>query len=137
MMKTCDIFRMKQLEDNPWDGLAEKYPVGIKMKGKITNIADYGVFVELEPGIEGLAYVSELSWIKPNAHPSKLFKEGQEIEFVILDVDVNKHRISLALNNAQTAYGKLLKKNIQWVLIERKINILKEQLVNLERIKKI
>ncbi|NRA73904.1 MAG: 30S ribosomal protein S1 [Rickettsiales bacterium] len=97
---------MKQLEKNPWEGLAEKYPVGTKMKGKITSIADYGIFVELEPGVEGLVYLSELSWVKPNVHPNKLFKEGQEVEFVILDVDIEKHRISLGIKQCTDSIWK-------------------------------
>lgn len=85
---------MKQLEANPWEGLDKKYPVGQRMKGKVTNVADYGVFIQLEPGIEGLVHVSELSWNKNNVNPRKLVKEGDEVEFVILDIDVDKHRIS-------------------------------------------
>jgi small subunit ribosomal protein S1 len=88
---------MKQLEQNPWEGLAAKYPIGSKLKGQITNITDYGAFIELEPGIEGLVHVSEMTWSKSNLHPKKLVTEGQEIEFVILDVDVDKHRISLGM----------------------------------------
>jgi small subunit ribosomal protein S1 len=97
---------MKQLESNPWEKLVDKYPVGKRMKGKITNIVDYGVFVELEPGVEGLVYISELSWTKPNVHPSKLFKEGQEVEFVILDVDIAKHRISLGIKQCTDSIWK-------------------------------
>jgi small subunit ribosomal protein S1 len=88
---------MKQLEANPWEGLDKKYPVGQRMKGKVTNVADYGVFIQLEPGIEGLVHVSELSWNKNNINPRKLVKEGDEVEFVILDIDVDKHRISLGM----------------------------------------
>lgn len=97
---------MKQLEGNPWEKLVEKYPVGKRMKGKITSIVDYGVFVELEPGVEGLVYISELSWTKPNMHPNKLFKEGQEVEFIILDVDVIKHRISLGMKQCTDSIWK-------------------------------
>lgn len=88
---------MKQLEQNPWEGLDSKYPVGKRMKGKVGTITDYGVFVELEPGIEGLVHVSEMTWFKNNQHPRKLVQEGQEVEFVILDVDIEKHRISLGM----------------------------------------
>lgn len=88
---------MKQLENNPWEGLLDKYQVGMKMHGKITNIADYGVFIELEPGIEGLVHVSEMSWAKNHQNPRRLVNEGQEVEFMILDIDIDKHRISLGM----------------------------------------
>jgi small subunit ribosomal protein S1 len=101
---------MKQLEKNPWEGLIEKYPIGTKMKGRITSIADYGVFVELEPGVEGLVYISELSWTKLNVHPRKLFQEGQEVEFIILDVDVIKHRISLGIKQCTDSIWKTVEK---------------------------
>lgn len=87
---------MKQLEHNPWEGLDAKYPTGTKMKGHITDIADYGVFVELEPGIEGLVHVSELGGVA-NTHPRNIVKEGEEVEFVILEIDIEKHRISLGM----------------------------------------
>jgi len=88
---------MKQLESNPWKGIDEKYPKGTRRKGKITNITDYGVFIELEPGIEGLVHVSEVSWTKNNIHPKKLVNVGQEVEYVVLDIDSSKHRISLGI----------------------------------------
>ena len=88
---------MKQLEPDPWDGVAAKYPVGTKFKGRVTNITDYGAFVELEPGIEGLVHVSEMSWTKKNVHPGKIVSTSQEIEVMILDVDSEKRRISLGL----------------------------------------
>ncbi len=88
---------MKQLETNPWEGLDKKYPSGTKMKGKVTNITDYGVFVQLEPGIEGLVHVSELSWTRQNISPRKFVEVDQEVEFMILDIDVEKHRISLGI----------------------------------------
>jgi small subunit ribosomal protein S1 len=122
---------MKQLEDNPWERLLEKYPVGKRMKGKITSIADYGVFVELEPGIEGLVYISELSWTKPNIHPSKLFKEGQEVEFVILEIDVNKHRISLGIKQCTDSIWKTVEEKYPVsTLVEGKVTaVLKMGLV--------
>jgi small subunit ribosomal protein S1 len=86
---------MKQLETDPWDGIAVKFPVGTRLKGRVTNITDYGAFVELEPGIEGLVHVSEMSWTKKNIHPGKLVASSQEIEVMVLDVDKNKRRISL------------------------------------------
>ena len=92
---------MKQLEADPWEGAAAKYPVGAKFKGRVTNITDYGAFVELEAGIEGLVHVSEMSWTKKNVHPGKIVSTSQEIEVMILDVDPQKRRISLGLK--QTA----------------------------------
>ena len=88
---------MKQLNDNPWAGIEDRYPTNVKFKGKITNIADYGAFIELEPGIEGLVHVSEIGWAKNNLHPKKLLTLGQEVEFMVLDIDVTKHRISLGI----------------------------------------
>ncbi len=88
---------MKQLEPDPWEGVALKYPVGAKFKGRVTNITDYGAFVELEPGVEGLIHVSEMSWTKKNIHPSKIVSTSQEVEVVVLEVDEAKHRISLGL----------------------------------------
>jgi small subunit ribosomal protein S1 len=88
---------LKQLEENPWHSLKQRYPSGSKFTGKITNITDYGAFVELEPGIEGLVHVSELTWAKGNVHPSKLVTSGQEVEVMVLDIDADKHRISLGI----------------------------------------
>jgi len=88
---------MKQLEADPWDGVEAKYPVGAKFVGRVTNIADYGAFVELEPGIEGLVHVSEMSWTKKNVHPGKIVSTSQEVEVMVLDVDPQKRRISLGL----------------------------------------
>ncbi|HEY9539659.1 MAG TPA: 30S ribosomal protein S1 [Kiloniellaceae bacterium] len=88
---------MKQLEADPWEGVSAKYPVGTKFTGRVTNITDYGAFVELEPGIEGLVHVSEMSWTKKNVHPGKIVSTSQEVEVMILDVDEQKRRISLGL----------------------------------------
>ncbi len=88
---------MKQLEADPWEGVQAKYPIGTKFKGRVTNITDYGAFVELEPGIEGLVHVSEMSWIKKNVHPGKIVSTSQEVEVMVLDVDPVKRRISLGL----------------------------------------
>jgi small subunit ribosomal protein S1 len=88
---------MKQLEADPWEGVALKYPAGAKFKGRVTNITDYGAFVELEPGIEGLVHVSEMSWTKKNVHPGKIVSTSQEVEVMVLDVDPQKRRISLGL----------------------------------------
>ncbi|MCP4316199.1 MAG: 30S ribosomal protein S1 [Hyphomicrobiales bacterium] len=88
---------MKQLEDDPWDGIGVKYPEGKKITGTVTNITDYGAFVELEPGIEGLIHISEMSWTKKNVHPGKILSTTQEVEVVVLEVDPSKRRISLGL----------------------------------------
>jgi len=92
---------MKQLENNPWKDADMKYTAGSKWSGKITNITDYGAFVELEPGIEGLVHVSEISWVKKNAHPSKLVSVSQEVNVIVLDMDPSKHRISLGMKQCE------------------------------------
>jgi small subunit ribosomal protein S1 len=88
---------MKQLLDDPWQGIEAKYPLAARFKGRVTNITDYGAFVELEPGIEGLIHVSEMSWTKKNVHPGKIVSTSQEIEVQVLEVDPVKRRISLGL----------------------------------------
>ena len=88
---------MKQLLDDPWQNIEAKFPVGAKFTGRVTNITDYGAFVELEPGIEGLIHVSEMSWTKKNVHPGKIVSTSQEVEVQILEVDPVKRRISLGL----------------------------------------
>lgn len=88
---------MKQLETDPWENVSAKYPVNGKLVGRVTNITDYGAFVELEPGIEGLVHVSEMSWTKKNIHPGKIVSTSQEVEVMVLDVDEPKRRISLGL----------------------------------------
>jgi small subunit ribosomal protein S1 len=88
---------MKQLLDDPWQGIEGKYPVSARFKGRVTNITDYGAFVELEPGIEGLIHVSEMSWTKKNVHPGKIVSTSQEVEVQVLEVDPVKRRISLGL----------------------------------------
>ncbi len=88
---------MKQLEADPWEGVEAKYPIATRYTGRVTNITDYGAFVELEPGIEGLVHVSEMSWTKKNIHPGKIVSTSQEVEVQVLDVDPNKRRISLGL----------------------------------------
>ena len=88
---------IKQLTPDPWEGVAAKYPIGAKFNGKVTNITDYGAFVELEDGIEGLVHVSEMSWVKKNVHPGKIVSTSQEVEVMVLEVDESKRRISLGL----------------------------------------
>ncbi len=93
---------MKQLESDPWEGAAAKYPIEGNFTGRVTNITEYGAFVELEPGIEGLVHVSEMSWTKKNVHPGKIVSTSQEVEVKILEVDEEKRRISLGLKQAQS-----------------------------------
>jgi ribosomal protein S1 len=88
---------MKQLQADPWEGIEAKYPINAKFTGRVTNITDYGAFVELEPGIEGLIHVSEMSWTKKNVHPGKIVSTSQEVDVVVLEVDPDKRRISLGL----------------------------------------
>src|SRR5436305_131550 len=92
---------MKQLESDPWEGAASKYAVGGVFRGRVTNITEYGAFVELEPGIEGLVHVSEMSWTKKNVHPGKIVSTSQEVDVKVLEVDGEKRRISLGLKQAQ------------------------------------
>src|SRR6059036_82471 len=92
---------MKQLESDPWEGAGAKYPVGGVFKGRVTNITEYGAFVELEAGIEGLVHVSEMSWTKKNVHPGKIVSTSQEVDVKVLEVDEEKRRISLGLKQAQ------------------------------------
>jgi small subunit ribosomal protein S1 len=92
---------MKQLESDPWEGASAKYPIGGTFRGRVTNITEYGAFVELEPGIEGLVHVSEMSWTKKNVHPGKIVSTSQEVDVKVLEVDEEKRRISLGLKQAQ------------------------------------
>ncbi len=92
---------MKQLERNPWEGIEQRYPEGSRFKGRVTNITDYGAFVEIEPGIEGLVHVSEISWIKNNQNPRKMLSISEEVECVVLSIDPSKHRISLGMKQCE------------------------------------
>ena len=92
---------MKQLMSDPWEGVAAKYPVGATFEGRVTNIAEYGAFVELESGVEGLVHVSEMSWTKKNVHPGKILSTSQQVEIMVLDVDADKRRISLGVKQTQ------------------------------------
>ncbi|MBL1406340.1 MAG: 30S ribosomal protein S1 [Hyphomicrobiales bacterium] len=100
---------MKQLESDPWESIESKYPVEARITGRVTNITDYGAFVEIEPGIEGLIHVSEMSWTKKNIHPGKIVSTSQEVDVVVLEVDPSKRRISLGLkqtlDNPWTAFA--------------------------------
>ncbi len=102
---------MKHLTPHPWEQVKERYPVGAKVKGRVTRIMDYGVFVEVEPGVEGLVHISEMSWGKPPNHPSDLVQVGDEVEVVVLNVDVEKQRLSLGMKQA---------KPDPWSMIEEK-----------------
>ncbi len=92
---------MKQLDKDPWELVAGKYPIGAKVRGKVTNITDYGAFIELEDGIEGLVHVSEMSWTKKNVHPGKILSTTEEVEVQVLEIDSAKRRISLGLKQVQ------------------------------------
>ena len=92
---------MKQLETDPWEGVVAKYPLKTVLKGRVTNITDYGAFVELEDGIEGLVHVSEMSWTKKNVHPGKIVSTSEEVEVMVLEVDLDKRRISLGIKQCQ------------------------------------
>lgn len=113
---------MKQLESNPWEGVQGKFEIGARLKGKITNITDYGAFVELDSGIEGLVHVSEMSWTKKNVHPSKLVANGQEVEVQVLDVDTNKHRISLGMKQCvSNPWGSFAESNHEADIVEGEV----------------
>ncbi len=102
---------MKQIMPDPWASVAERYPVGSRISGKVVSLADYGAFVELEPGIEGLVHVSEMSWTKRVTHPSKVVEVGNEVGVVVLDVDTANRRISLGLKQAEPNPWELVRVN--------------------------
>ncbi len=93
---------IKQMGDDPWNGLARRYPQGTRMFGKVTNLTDYGSFVEIEQGIEGLVHVSEMDWTNKNVHPSKVVSLGDEVEVMILEIDEQRRRISLGMKQCQS-----------------------------------
>ena len=118
---------MKQLQADPWLSIEAKYPVGGRFKGTVTNIADYGAFVELEPGVEGLIHVSEMSWTKKNIHPGKIVSTIQAVEVQILEVDPNKRRISLGLKQTQdNPWDNFLGKHPKGTIIEGPIRNITE-----------
>ena len=118
---------MKQLQADPWLSIEAKYPVGARYKGTVTNIADYGAFVELEPGVEGLIHVSEMSWTKKNIHPGKIVSTSQAVEVQILEVDPNKRRISLGLKQTQdNPWDSFLGKHPKGTIIEGPIRNITE-----------
>ncbi len=113
---------MKQLESDPWEGVMAKYPVGAKLSGVVTNITEYGAFVELEAGIEGLVHVSEMSWTKKNVHPGKIVSTSQEVDVLVLEVDSDKRRISLGLKQAQSnPWGDFAEKNPVGSIVEGEV----------------
>ena len=93
---------LKQLGDDPWEALARRYPVGTRLFGKVTNIADYGCFVEIEEGVEGLVHVSEMDWTNKNVNPHKMVNLGDEVEVMVLDIDEERRRISLGMKQCQS-----------------------------------
>jgi len=113
---------MKQLQGNPWEGIEAKYPVEGKFTGRVTNITDYGAFVELEPGIEGLIHVSEMSWTKKNVHPGKILSTSQEVEVQVLEVDPMKRRISLGLKQTlQNPWESFVERHPVGTLVEGEV----------------
>lgn len=118
---------MKQLEDDPWNSIETKYPVGSKTKGRITNITDYGAFVELDPGIEGLVHITEISWTKKNIHPGKIVSTSEQVEVMILDIEESKRRISLGLKQCiNNPWQEFLDKNPIGTEIEGEIRNITE-----------
>jgi len=118
---------IKQLDADPWEGVEAKYPMGAKFTGRVTNITDYGAFVELEPGVEGLVHVSEMSWTKKNVHPGKIVSTSQEVEVMVLDVDPQKRRISLGLKQTiSNPWESFLERFPQGSLVEGEIKNITE-----------
>ncbi|MCS7245538.1 MAG: S1 RNA-binding domain-containing protein [candidate division WOR-3 bacterium] len=108
------ILSIKRLQPHPWQSIAQKYPIGSKVKGKVKKILDFGFFVELESGIDGLVHISEMKWGRPPSHPSEMVRVGQEVELVVLNVDVERERISLGMKQVQPD---------PWAVIEEKYSI--------------
>jgi len=105
---------LKQLGEDPWDNIARRYPTGARLVGKVSNVTDYGAFVEIEPGVEGLVHVSEMDWTNKNVNPSKVVQLGDEVEVMVLDVDADRRRISLGIKQCQSnpweAFAAMYKK---------------------------
>ncbi len=113
---------MKQLESDPWAAIGSKYPLGSKITGKVTNITDYGAFVEIEAGIEGLIHVSEMSWTKKNVHPGKILSTSQEVDVLVLEVDPVKRRISLGLKQTlDNPWSSFAKSNPNGTVVEGEV----------------
>ena len=105
---------MKQLEPNPWDIIAQKYPVGTTIAGKIKNITDFGVFIGIDEGIDGLVHISDISWTKRVKHPSEVFKKNQEVQAIVLNIDKDNERFSLASSSWKKIRGKAFPNAIPW-----------------------
>jgi small subunit ribosomal protein S1 len=105
---------LKQLGEDPWDNIARRYPTGARLVGKVSNVTDYGAFVEIEPGVEGLVHVSEMDWTNKNVNPSKVVQLGDDVEVMVLDVDAERRRISLGIKqtaaNPWEAFAAIFKK---------------------------
>ena len=105
---------LKQLGEDPWDNIARRYPTGARLTGKVSNVTDYGAFVEIEPGVEGLVHVSEMDWTNKNVNPSKVVQLGDDVEVMVLDVDAERRRISLGIkqcaSNPWEAFAAIFKK---------------------------
>jgi small subunit ribosomal protein S1 len=105
---------LKQLGEDPWDNIARRYPTGARLVGKVSNVTDYGAFVEIEPGVEGLVHVSEMDWTNKNVNPSKVVQLGDEVGVMVLDVDAERRRISLGIkqcaSNPWEAFAAIFKK---------------------------
>jgi small subunit ribosomal protein S1 len=113
---------MKQLGEDPWQGIEAKYPLNARLHGRVTNITDYGAFVELEPGIEGLIHVSEMSWTKKNVHPGKIVSTSQEVDVQVLEVDSSKRRISLGLKQTlQNPWEAFIEKHPVGSIVEGEV----------------
>ena len=103
---------MKQTENNPWDDVEKKYPIGSSVTAEIRNLTNYGAFVELEPGIDGLIHISDLSWIKKVSHPSEVLKKGDKVEAVILSVDKESKKITLGVKQLSTNPWETIEKTM-------------------------
>jgi small subunit ribosomal protein S1 len=99
---------LKQTQPDPWTNLGDRYPLGLRLRGKVVSLADYGAFVELEPGIEGLIHISEMSWTKRVKHPSKVVAIGDEVDVIVLDVDPESRKISLGMKQTEPNPWSLL-----------------------------
>lgn len=102
---------MKQLQKNPWELISDKYPIGSTVKGQVTNLTNYGAFIEIEKGIEGLVHVSEMSWLKNNSLPSKFLTQGQDVEVMVLDINPQNHRISLGIKQCEKNPWQIFSEN--------------------------
>lgn len=113
---------LKQLEADPWEKVAEKYAVGTRVKGRVTNVTEYGAFVEIEPGVEGLIHVSEMSWSKKSAQPGRILSISQEVDVEVLEVDQGRRRLSLGLKQCQDNPWDMIRKEFQpGTIIERTV----------------